>query len=44
MEARFSATGPVPLNLQMNETRILIRLLRMYIPKKLGTQLSFGKF
>jgi hypothetical protein len=32
----------VPLNLQMNETRILIRLLQMYIPRnwELGTALA----
>jgi hypothetical protein len=32
----------VPLNLQMSETRILIRLLRMYFPQKLefGSALS----
>jgi hypothetical protein len=39
----------VPLNLQMNETHILIRLLRMYIPRnwEFGSAVSklrnFGK-
>jgi hypothetical protein len=33
----------VPLNLQMSETGILIMLLRMYFPRKLGIRLRFVK-
>jgi hypothetical protein len=33
----------VPLNLQMNETRILIRLLQMYIPRNWEFGLALAK-
>jgi hypothetical protein len=34
----------VPLNLQMSETRILIRLLRMYFPRDWEFDSAFSKF
>jgi hypothetical protein len=43
VEDRENGDLGVPLNLQMSEPRIIIRLLRMYFSTELGIRLSVDK-